>query len=61
MQKQRLTDGYLFKGFKPYQVVHEILGDSSARVIKLKRLLKKRDVRSVGKDIEAITMRRRKW
>jgi hypothetical protein len=41
---KRLTDAYRFPGFKPQQMVLGIFGDQKARIIRLKRLEKKRDV-----------------
>ena len=41
MKKNRLTDGYIFKGFKPLQILYGIETDTSARIIILKRVQKK--------------------
>jgi len=41
MKKKKLTDGYIFKGYKAYQKVFGHPYDSQAIVIKMKRVLKK--------------------
>ena len=47
MVKHRLTDGYIFPGYKPYQKVEGFKTAAKARVIRLKRVQKKRHARFV--------------
>ena len=61
MQKKRLTDGYIFKGFKAMQLIHGIESDPNARIIKLKRLQKKVYAAVVENIIELIMIRRQSW
>jgi hypothetical protein len=49
MVKHRLTDGYTFPGYKPYQKVEGFETAAKARIIRLKRIQKKRNVRFVTK------------
>jgi hypothetical protein len=44
MKKYRLTDGYAFKGYKPYCRVEGNDLQEKDRIIRLKRVLKKRHV-----------------
>ena len=61
MRKKRLTDGYIFKGFKAMQLIHGIESDPNARIIKLKRLQKKLCAAVVENIIELIMTRRQSW
>ena len=56
--KYHLTDGYHISGYKAYQTVLGITGDSEARVIHMKRLQKKHDVQPVVKYTGPIMIRR---
>lgn len=58
MRKKRLTDGYSFRGFRPYQVVSGIDDDPCARIVRLKRIQKKRNVLNAGNLTAAITIRK---
>jgi len=58
MVKFHLSDGYRFPGYKAYQKVEGTEEEPSTRVITLKRVQKKRDVRSVGNHIGHFTTER---
>jgi len=55
MKKKKLTDGYIFKGYKAYQKGFNHPNDHQAIVIKLKRVLKKLTVLYVIKHIVHFT------
>jgi hypothetical protein len=61
MQRKRLSDGYRYEGFRPYQTVTGLEDAPRARVVRLKRLQKKRNVPNVGDCIGATTIQKRNW
>jgi hypothetical protein len=61
MKKPHLTDGYLFKGFRPYRSFDKIEFPYESRIIKLKRIQKKRHVLNVGNSIMPIMIKKLNW
>jgi hypothetical protein len=57
-KKRGLQDEYQFPGFRPSREIRGIFGDPKARIIRLERTEKKRDVVVAASQIEATTTRR---
>ncbi len=57
-KKRGLLDEYQFPGFRPSPEIRGIFGDPKARIIRLERTEKKRDVVVVANHIEATTTRK---
>jgi hypothetical protein len=58
MSKYKLTDGYIFKGFRASQKIIYLESKPNARIIQLKRIQKKLYANPVAKNIEPIMIKK---